>query len=55
MSKEGSNIPKHRKINRMTPEQAKAVMAKCESVGDTQSDYYLRVKEMAEKPVEKKQ
>ena len=49
MSKEESNIPKHHKINRMTPEQAKEILNKCEAAGDTGSNYYLQVKKMAEK------
>jgi hypothetical protein len=53
MSEDAGKQTKNRKINRMTPEQAKAVMAKCELAGETQSDYYLRVKEIAER-LEKK-
>ena len=49
MSEEKSEVKKNRKINRMTPEQAKATLAKCEASGDTQSLYYRRVKKIVEK------
>ena len=47
MSKEGSNIPKHVKVNRMSVEQAKAAMVKCEAAGDKGSDYYMLCKKAA--------
>jgi len=47
MSKAESNVPKHRKVNRMTKAQAKEAMAKCETSNDTGSHYYLRCKKVA--------
>ena len=44
VAKEG----KSRKVNHMTPDQAKAAMARCEKAGDTLSLYYRHLKEQSE-------
>ena len=44
---DGVKKAKHTKVNRMSVAEAQAAMANCEKVGDTGSNYYLRVKKVS--------